>query len=150
MRYLLDTNILLRACDRASSSYTLALEAIARLLAQDEECVIIPRLVLIEFWVVATRPIAVNGLGWNAEQTHTEVEQILDQFTLLEDNLQIFTHWLNYVTSYKVMGKRVHDARLIGVMLTHGVTHLLTFNIDDFTNTAGIVVVHPQTVIDSP
>ncbi|MEH2385981.1 MAG: hypothetical protein V7K14_09430 [Nostoc sp.] len=42
------------------------------------------------------------------------------------------------------------SARLIGVMLTHGVTHLLTFNIDDFTNTAGIVVVHPQTVIDSP
>ena len=148
IRYLLDTNILLRACDPASSSYALALEAIARLLAQGEECVITPQ-VLIEFWVVATRPIAVNGLGWNAEQTHTEVEQILDQFTLLEDNPQIFTHWLNYVTSYKVMGKRVHDARLIAVMLTHRVTHLLTFNIDDFTNTVGIVVVHPQTVIDS-
>ncbi|WP_334692591.1 hypothetical protein [Nostoc sp.] len=56
---------------------------------------------------------------------------------------------MNYVTTYKVMGKRVHDARLIAVMLTHGVTHLLTFNIDDFTSTAGIIVVHPQTVIDS-
>ncbi len=85
------------------------MEAIARLLAQGEECVITPQ-VLIEFWVVATRPIAVNGLGWNAEQTHTEIEQILDQFTLIEDNSQIFTHWLSYVTTYKVMGKRVHDA----------------------------------------
>ncbi|MBN4000405.1 MAG: type II toxin-antitoxin system VapC family toxin [Nostoc sp. LPT] len=148
MHYLLDTNILLRACDPASSSYVLALEAIARLLAQGEECVITPQ-VLIEFWAVATRPIAVNGLGWNAEQTHTEVEQILDQFTLLEDNPQIFTYWLSYVTTYKVMGKRVHDARLIAVILTHGVTHLLTFNTDDFTSTAGIVIVHPQTVIDS-
>ncbi|MEH2331582.1 hypothetical protein [Nostoc sp.] len=36
IRYLLDTNILLSACDPVSSTYVLALEAIARLLAQGD------------------------------------------------------------------------------------------------------------------
>jgi predicted nucleic acid-binding protein len=147
-RYLLDTNILLRASDPAALSYTLATEAVARLLAQSNECVITAQ-VLVEFWVVATRPISVNGLGWSVEQTRVEVEQIINQFTLIEENPQIFTYWLSYVTNNKVMGKRVHDARLIAVMLTYGITHLLTFNTDDFSSTAGIVIVHPQTVMGS-
>jgi predicted nucleic acid-binding protein len=61
-RYLLDTNILLRASDKTSSSYHLAVNAVARLISVGHECVITPQ-VLIEFWVVATRPLEVNGLG---------------------------------------------------------------------------------------
>jgi predicted nucleic acid-binding protein len=46
--YLLDTNILLRASDPSSPSYTLAVEAVSRLLSQGDECVITAQ-VLIEF-----------------------------------------------------------------------------------------------------
>lgn len=145
-RYLLDTNILLRASDPVSSNYTLATEAVDILLLQGNECVITAQ-VLVEFWAVATRPVNVNGLGWSIEQTSAEIEQILNQFTLLEETPQIFTDWLSYVTTYKVMGKRVHDVRLMAVMLVHGVTHLLTFNTDDFISTAGIAIVHPQTLV---
>ncbi|HEY9611556.1 hypothetical protein [Allocoleopsis sp.] len=48
------------------------------------------------------------------------------------------------MTSYQLQGKRVHDARLVAVILAHGVTHLLTFNPDDFRSINEIVVVHPQ------
>lgn len=101
---------------------------------------------IVEFWVVATRPTQVNGLGWSVEQTRTEIEQILSQFPQLEETPQIFPHWLNLVTSYQIQGKRVHDARLVAVMLAHGVTHLLTFNPDDFRSINEIVVVHPQAI----
>ncbi|MBW4630388.1 MAG: PIN domain-containing protein [Iphinoe sp. HA4291-MV1] len=144
--YLLDTNILLRMSDGNSPTHLLAGKATAKLLMQGHQ-VYITSQNIVEFWVVATRPVEVNGLGWSAEQTRTEVEQIVSQFPLLEETPQIFTHWLNYVITNNVMGKRVHDARFIAVMLAHGVTHLLTFNIDDFRNKQEIVIVHPQTVM---
>ena len=46
-------------------------------------------------------------------------------------------------------GQKGHDARLIAVMLARGITHLLTFNTKDFPSTAGIVIVHPQTVMET-
>jgi hypothetical protein len=103
--------------------------------------------VLIEFWVVATRPVAVNGLGWSVEQTSHKIQQLLAQFPLLEETPQIFTNWLEVVTTAQVMGKRTHDARLLAIMLANGVTHLLTLNPSDFNSPANITIVHPQELI---
>jgi hypothetical protein len=36
-----------------------------------------------------------------------------------------------------VVGKQVHDARLLAVCQVHGVTHLLTFNVSHFARLAG-------------
>lgn len=80
---MLDTNIFLDASDLTASSHTLAIEAIARLLEQGKECVITAQ-VLIEFWVVATCPVAVNNLGWSVEYTSAEIKEILNQFSYLK------------------------------------------------------------------
>ncbi|MBI4467987.1 MAG: hypothetical protein HY650_01555 [Acidobacteria bacterium] len=40
-------------------------------------------------------------------------------------------------------GKKTYDARLVTAMTVHGITHILTFNTDDFTRYAGINVLHP-------
>jgi hypothetical protein len=49
-----------------------------------------------------------------------------------------------------VIGKQVHDARLLAVCHVHGVTHLLTFNVAHFNRMAGfgpgVEVVSPATV----
>ena len=42
-----------------------------------------------------------------------------------------------------VSGKKAHDARLVATMTVNGITHILTFNADDFTRYAGITVLHP-------
>lgn len=60
--------------------------------------------------MVATRPVDVNGLGWDVEKTCTEIEQTLNQFPQLEETPQIFSRWLNLVKTYQIKGKRVHDA----------------------------------------
>jgi predicted nucleic acid-binding protein len=143
--YLLDTNILLRSSDLDSPLRALAEESVTRLLTANDQLFIASQNI-IEFWVVATRPQAVNGLGWSVETTRLEVEQILNQFPLLEDVPEIFSHWFNLVTTYQIQGKRVHDMRLVATMLTHGITHLLTFNPDDFRTISNIVVVHPQSI----
>lgn len=143
--YLVDTNVLLRMSDSTSSMNLLAGQTAAQLLEQNNELLITSQ-VIIEFWVVATRPVNVNGLGWDVEQTHNEVQQILNQFPQLEEKPDIFPYWLDLVTRYQLQGKRVHDARLVAVMLAHDVTHLLTFNPTDFKLIAEISVVAPQDI----
>ena len=100
--------------------------------------------VIIEFWVVATRPIEVNGLGWTIEQTGSTIDQLLDRFSFLEESPQIFPNWLNLVTTNRIIGKRTHDARIIAAMLANEVTHLLTFNPSDFVGISSITIIHPQ------
>jgi predicted nucleic acid-binding protein len=142
-RYLLDTNILLRACDPNSESYPIVINSINEIIEQGGEIVITPQ-VLIEFWVVATRPLNVNGLGWTTHKARQEIEQILSQFSLLKETPDIFSFWFQLVSEYNIQGKRTHDIRLLAVMKAHHITHLLTFNPDDFISLAEITIVRPR------
>jgi predicted nucleic acid-binding protein len=63
------------------------------------------------------------------------------------DTPQIFTEWESLVIKYQVMGKQVHDARLAAAMVAHNITHLLTFNVDDFKRFSDIVVVDPRSIV---
>ena len=60
----------------------------------------------------------------------------------------MYLEWRRLVVTFGVLGVQVHDARLVAVMKTNDVTHILTFNADDFTRFAseGIVAVNPATV----
>jgi predicted nucleic acid-binding protein len=46
-------------------------------------------------------------------------------------------------------GKSTHDARLVAAMRVHQVTHILTFNIQDFTRYPGINILSPQAIAES-
>jgi predicted nucleic acid-binding protein len=137
-KYLIDTNVVLRFCNASDSQHTLAGSAISHLLATGNECYLTAQ-VLIELWVVATRPANVNGLGWTTERTKS----------IIEDSPQIFPCWLALVTVKEILGKRAHDSRLVSIMLTSKVTHLLTFNGKDFNISENITIVHPQDCLPS-
>jgi predicted nucleic acid-binding protein len=122
------------------------LAAIAQILTQKDQCCITSQ-VLIELWVVATRPVNVNGLGWTVEKTDSAITQFSNQFSLLPETEAIYPTWRNLVTTHQVLGKRTHDLRLIAVMQAHAVTHLLTLNIRDFPSIPDITVIHPQDLL---
>lgn len=146
MKYLLDTNILLRACDPNSSSYSLAMNAVNSIIQEGGECFITSQ-ILIEFWVVATRPTNINGLGWTTLKTQLEINKIVEQFPLLPETSDIFPIWFQLVQDHNIKGKRTHDIRLLAVMKCHNITHLLTFNPSDFLAIPSIVIIHPQNLI---
>ncbi len=73
--YLLDTNVWLRTVQRESPQHSLAVEALATLLMQGDEVCITAQNV-IEFWSVATRPVAANGLGWSVEVARQEIDRL--------------------------------------------------------------------------
>ena len=146
-KYLLDTNVVIRFSNPSDFQHDLATEAVATLLSQGNECYLTAQ-VLIELWVVATRPIDVNGLGWSVEQTHDVIEQLLNRFPMANETSQIFPSWFALVTDNQIKGKRTHDIRIVAVMLTSDINQILTLNPDDFSGVSDISIVHPQQVLE--
>ncbi|MBD1212589.1 MAG: PIN domain-containing protein [Dolichospermum circinale Clear-D4] len=146
MKCLVDTNILLRLVQKNSPMHLDTQRAILKLKKQGEFLCIIPQNI-IEFWAVATRPLDKNGLGLSITQAEEESEKLKKIFILELDTPQIFTEWESLVIKYQVMGKQVHDARLAAAMVAHNITHLLTFNVDDFKRFSDIVVVDPRSIV---
>jgi hypothetical protein len=46
-------------------------------------------------------------------------------------------------STYQVIGKNAHDARLVAVMVCHGLTHIVAFNSKDFARYPGITILDP-------
>jgi predicted nucleic acid-binding protein len=144
--YLVDTNLLLRLAQPHHPLNTVARAALNALRHRGEDLCLTPQN-LIEFWGVATRPVAsLNGLGMTPDEADRELTQLEGFFRLLPDVSSIYPNWRRLVVAARVSGRQVHDARLVAVMLAHRISHLLTFNTGDFTRHKGITVTHPQDV----
>jgi predicted nucleic acid-binding protein len=144
-RYLIDTNVLLRSAVTTSHRNPAAAGAIAILLARHDELFLAPQ-VLMEFWSAATRPIAVNGFGWPVDTVEAEIDRLLDQFPLMSETPAVFDEWLRLVKKHRVIGKQVHDSRLVAVRNIHQVDRLLTFNTGDF-RVFGEIAVSPDEIV---
>jgi predicted nucleic acid-binding protein len=145
MSYLVDTNVLLRSIQQADPMHADAKRAAATLTRQNQQLSIVAQN-LNEFWAVATRPAVNNGLALSIDDTAQHVAIFQRIFTLLPDTPNIFHEWERLVDQHKVIGRQVHDARIVAAMKVHSVTHLLTFNTDDFKRFSEISVVNPQTI----
>jgi predicted nucleic acid-binding protein len=146
--YLLDTNIILRFSNPSDGQHELVTNAVAALLARGDECYLASQ-VLIEMWVVATRPTDVNGLGWSTTYTRNVIDQLMRRFPIAEEGSQLLATWLDVVSTNMISGKRTHDARIAALMKTSTISHILTLNPSDFSNIPGITVTHPQNIIDA-
>jgi predicted nucleic acid-binding protein len=103
--------------------------------------------VLAEFWSVCTRPpSARGGFGLPPAGAERRARVIERYFPLLPDSAATYHEWRQLLLRHRVSGAQVHDARLIASMKVYGITHLLTFNADDFTRYLDITVVDPQHV----
>jgi predicted nucleic acid-binding protein len=146
MNYLVDTNILTRLAEPGHAMHQAALDAVKLLAAQGHKLHIVPQNVY-EFWVVCTRPVSVNGMGKTAAEAVGELANLKALFLWLDETPAVFTAWEQLVTTTPVVGKNAHDARLVAAMKVHGLTHLLTFNAQDFRQYPGITAVTPADVL---
>lgn len=146
MLFLVDTNILLRSADSDHPMYEDAINSVSILKRQKNQLYIMPQN-LIEFWNVCTRPKDKNGLGYSITETQAEINRVKSFFPLLSDHPNIYSEWEKLVSIYQVKGVNVHDARLVAAMLVYNLTHILTFNSDDFRRYSEIIVVNPKEII---
>ena len=145
MKWLADTNILLRSVQAAHPMYGDVSRAVDILFDRGDDIHIIGQN-LIEFWAVATRPITENGLGFTITGAAVELTKLKATFTLLPDTADVLPLWEELVVRYEVRGKQSHDARLVAAMNAHNLTHLLTFDQSDFKRFSEITVVNPRDI----
>lgn len=146
MSHLVDTNILTRLAEPGHPMHPPARDAVKLLAARGRKLHIVPQN-LYEFWVVCTRPVAVNGMGRTAAEAVAELANLRALFLWLDETPAVFTAWEQLVATTPVVGKNAHDARLVAAMKVHGLTHLLTFNAQDFRQYPGITAVTPADVL---
>jgi predicted nucleic acid-binding protein len=149
MSYLLDTGILLRLADQRDAQHALVFRAVRLLIASREELLITTQNVA-EFCNVATRPVTNNGLGLSSndalELIKTEIEPIC--LTIAEPE-EVYSELKRLIGEYGVVGKQVHDTRLVAMMLTWHVESLLTLNERNFRRfePEGITIVTPASIV---
>jgi predicted nucleic acid-binding protein len=149
MAILLDTSVLGRLANRVDVAHPIAVAAIAELHRRGEVLHVTPQN-LVEFHNFATRPVKANGLGLSSAAAERLGATFEASFSLLGETPDIYPAWKAIGGALGVIGKQVHDARLVAVCHVHAVTHLLTFNVTHFSRLAGfgpgLVVVDPATV----
>ncbi|QEG34908.1 type II toxin-antitoxin system VapC family toxin [Bythopirellula goksoeyrii] len=146
MIIFVDTNVLLRLDHLGHPHRELAKAALERIVDEQHTIRTIPQ-VLYEYWVVATRPLEANGLGFSTDDTARMLSDFKELFPPLRDERGILEHWENLVQTYKVQGKAAHDARIVAAMLRHGLTHLITFNAGDFARFSDVTVMTPDDIV---
>lgn len=149
MEYLLDSGILLRLVDETDSQHATVTDAVDTLVSRRDELLITTQNIA-EFWNVATRPAVNNGLELPSamvarlfEETIEPICAVLVELDTLGDEFK------RLLTTYGVIGKQVHDARLVAMMLTWQVANILTLNERNFRRyePEGIAVVSPASLI---
>jgi len=149
MPYLLDTSILARLANNNDINHARAVQAVERLHRTGESLFVSPQN-YIEFWNVATRPQSSNGLELQPAAVHGLIDAFEKRFLLAEESPAIYPALRELLGLVEVVGKQVHDARLVAICHAHRISHLLTFNVRHFIRFAnlptGIVVVEPKDV----
>ncbi len=144
--YLVDANLLLRLAQKSHPHHAAANNA-TRTLRQTGARLVVPSQAFYEFWVVATRPTtARGGLGLTPTDAERLLKVLEGVFPMLTET-PLYSQWRRIVTAYGVSGKEGHDARLVAAMKAHSITHILTFNTQDFARyTIGesIIVIDPS------
>ncbi len=146
MRYFVDTNILLRFLNRADPHYTAVRAAVRILKARGDE-VVTSAQNMAEFWNAMTRPVtARGGYGLTPQDAAFRLQFIERHFPLLPDSPLVYQEWKQLVTTLRVSGVQVHDARIAALMRVHNVTTILTLNTKDFTRYPAITALTPQQI----
>lgn len=129
-RCMVDTNVVVYSTVASSPWHQESRQLLDTLLRSGVELCITPQIVR-EYLVVLTRGDVFEEY-FAPEDAMKELESILPSFTLVEEKQETLKHLCHLIQRYGVRGKAIHDANIVAAMLTHGVTHLVTYNSQDF------------------
>jgi predicted nucleic acid-binding protein len=148
MACLLDTGILLRLVDTQDRLHDVVRQAVESLAVHQEELFTSTQNIA-EFWNVATRPVADNGLGLPVATVANLLEQVIEPTcALLVEPVALYGELKRLGVKYEFRGKQVHDARLVALMLCWKVEKVLTLNERDFRRyePEGITLITPESM----
>jgi len=141
MHCLLDSNVLIYLLQRRSPFHRQTVETLRRLALKGATFFMAPQTIY-EFWVMATRPIVDGGLGYDPAAARGEIQRFLLRYQLLDDTRFTWLEVIDMAVSENIIGRRIHDARLVAIMKAHGLAEVVSFD-RDFDGFAGITRIVP-------
>jgi predicted nucleic acid-binding protein len=146
MRYLLDTGILVRLLHRADPDHAVIRDALRR-LAERRHTFVAARQNIVEFWNVCTRPASARGgFGLTVEETAARLRMLERLVTVLNEPDSTYRHWKSLVVRHGVIGRQVHDTRIVAIMVAYRIKRVMTLNRDDFARFHEVEAVTPRDV----
>jgi predicted nucleic acid-binding protein len=147
MRYVLDTNVLLRLPHRLDPLHLVVRGAVRNLRVQGHALVTF-RQNAAEFWNVCTRPAtARGGFGLTTEETAHRLRLLERAVMVLSDPPSAYQRWKRLVVQQRVSGVQVHDARIAAAMASFRIRRILTLNAADFARFKGIEAITPHELV---
>lgn len=147
MNLLVDTSILVRLSDYSSPVRQVCEQAILLGIEKQYDLFLCAQ-VLIEYWVLSTRPVDANGPGRSVSLTYEDCVDYMELMPLLDEPPDIARRWLDLVRLYEVKGKEVHDARPVAFASAHEIPYVLTLNPSDFNRCQEVTAIAPAKLIE--
>ena len=138
----IDTNILVYAHRRDSPWHTAAAKAVVT-LAEGQARWALPWPCVHEFFAVVTHPRVYNPPS-SLEHALAQVDAWLESPTVepVGEDLGYWGHLRTLLAAGKIVGPRVHDARIAALCMQHGIRELWTAD-RDFSRFPELVVRNP-------
>jgi len=140
---LLDANILIYSHQSLSEFHARSREILEKGLKRELSLCICPQ-VICEFYAVVTNPRRVTN-PISAEEATAEIEKYLyaQNILMIYPGPGIMEAILDLLKRYGVTKQKIFDLQLVATMLINNVTHIYTFNKDDFSQFKEIEVLEP-------
>ena len=61
-----------------------------------------------------------------------ELDKIVNNFNILYPDTSSLNVFNKLITKYKPKGNKVYDFEIVSIMLSHGISNIVTINVDDF------------------
>ena len=147
MLFLVDTGVLLRLFIREDVQHRELRQMVHELKAGGHHLVTGIQNVA-EFWNVLTRPAtARGGYGLSVEIAAWRTRRLERLFRVIHDTPETYAEWKRLVTTHRVLGVQVHDARLAALMSNYSISNLVTLNEADFRRYPHVTPLSPQGAI---
>lgn len=125
----IDTNVLVYANVIETPLHEQALAAI-NAAHQAGRTIWISRQVIREYLATMTRSQAFENLP--RATVLEQVDQFIERFQVADDTAAVTGRLVKLMGDFKIGGKQVHDANIVGTMLAYDIPCLLTHNAKDF------------------
>jgi predicted nucleic acid-binding protein len=136
----LDTNVLVAATDESRPFHVVARKLIARGRSAGLHGATSGQ-VIREYLVVATRPVAVNGLGLSRADALANIGKMTRNLQFCDESESVSLRLRGLVAARELSGKAIHDANIVATLMEHGIGLLATENPEDFAGYPGIGMV---------
>jgi len=138
-KIMVDTNVLLEASDQGRRLHGQALAVFQSAPERGIDLFLCTQ-VLREYLVVATRPIANNGLGMHVSTAIANIRQFRRRASLVGETLRACEALLELAGKLEMSGKRLHDLQLFATAACAGLDGLLTANAADFPSPSALAL----------